>query len=450
MRYIPNSSVVQRDMLKEIGVSSLEELLRGIPAEIRLHGNLNLPNALSEAELWRRFKELENKNAPNVLSFLGAGVNQHYVPSAIDALISRSEFLTSYTPYQAEISQGTLQAIFEFQTFICQLTEMEVSNASLYDGSTALAEAFLMAARLTQRSRFLVAASIHPEFRQVVKSITRHQELTLDLLNFGEDGRVALDCARSQCTGDVAALVVQSPNFFGNIEELDVLAQLAHEAGALLIVNIAEAISFGLLKPPGEAGADIVCGEAQSLGAISCFGGPHLGFLATRDKFVRNMPGRLAGQTTDLDGKRGFVLTLSTREQHIRREKATSNICTNQSLCALIATIYLSLLGKSGVRQVALQNVAKTQYALEQFRDIPGVEVLFDSPRFNELVLRLPCPYLEIEHQFHSARVVPGFPLGRFYSGMNDCLLISITETKTRAEIDFLCRLLREISSKQN
>ncbi len=436
-------------MLKEIGVSSLEELLRGIPPEIRLHGNLNLPLALSEADLWRRFKELENKNTPNVLSFLGAGVNQHFVPSAIEALISRSEFLTSYTPYQAEISQGTLQAIFEFQTFICQLTEMEVSNASMYDGSTALAEAFLMAARLAQRSRFLVASSIHPEFRQVAESIIRHQKLTLDLLEFGEDGCVALDSVRSHLNADVAALVVQSPNFFGNIEELDALAQLAHNAGALLIVNVAEAISLGLLKPPGEAGADIVCGEAQSFGAMPCFGGPHLGFLATRDKFVRNLPGRLAGQTTDLDGKRGFVLTLSTREQHIRREKATSNICTNQNLFALIATIYLSLLGKSGIREVALQNVAKTQYTLEQFREIPGVEVLFESPRFNELVLRLPCPYAEVENRLHSSRVVPGLPLGRFYPDMNDCLLISITETKTKAEIDFLCRLLREVSSKQ-
>jgi glycine dehydrogenase subunit 1 len=444
MRYIPNSSEGQQRMLQEIGLSSLDDLLKAIPNDIRLKSPLNIPAPLSEAELIEKFRSYERKNRSEVLSFLGAGVNDHYLPTVIDALISRGEFLTSYTPYQAEISQGTLQAIFEFQTFICQLTGMEVSNASMYDGSTALAEAILMAARVSQRARFLVAASVHPEYRIVADTYMRHQHLPVDLVKFQEDGTVNREELERQLGADVAAVVIQSPNFFGNIEPMDKLAEMAHRQGALLVVVVAEALSMGILRSPGSAGADIVCGEAQSLGIPASFGGPHAGFLATREKFVRNLPGRLVGQTIDEEGKRGFVLTLSTREQHIRREKATSNICTNQSLFALMATIYCSLLGKKGIREVASQNVAKTQYAVSELTKVPGVTVRFTGPRFNEVVVQLATPHEELLAKFYSANIVPGVPLGRYYPELKDCLLLSFTETKSKHDIDRLISVLYE------
>jgi len=445
MRYIPNSSQGQAEMLREIGLKSLEDLLTSIPQEIRLKSPLKLPPALSEAELLERFKSYEQKNASQVLSFLGAGVNDHYIPIVIDALISRGEFLTSYTPYQAEISQGTLQAIFEFQTFMCQLTGMEVSNASMYDGSTALAEAILMASRISQRPRSLIASSLHPEYRTVAQTYTRHLNLQLDLVNFQDDGTVDFNALEEQIGPDVAAVVVQSPNFFGNVEPLKRLAGLAHQHGALLVVTIAEALSLGILSPPGSAGADIVCGEVQSLGIPASFGGPHAGFLTTREKFVRNLPGRLIGQTVDTEGKRGFVLTLSTREQHIRREKATSNICTNQSLFALMATIYCSLLGKEGIRQMAVRNVAKTQYALSELKAVPSVSILFQGARFNELVIQLTIPYEKAASRFNSAKIVPGLHLERYYPSLKDSLLLSFTETKSKQDIDLLIHILRNL-----
>ena len=445
MRYIPNSSQGQADMLREIGLKSLEDLLTSIPQEIRLKSPLNLPPALSEAELLERFKCYEQKNASHVLSFLGAGVNDHYIPIVIDALVSRGEFLTSYTPYQAEISQGTLQAIFEFQTFMCQLTGMEVSNASMYDGSTALAEAILMASRISQRPRSLIASSLHPEYRTVAQTYTRHLNLQLDLVNFQDDGTVDFNALEEQIGPDVAAVVVQSPNFFGNVEPLKRLAGLAHQHGALLVVTIAEALSLGILSPPGCAGADIVCGEVQSLGIPASFGGPHAGFLTTREKFVRNLPGRLVGQTADTEGKRGFVLTLSTREQHIRREKATSNICTNQSLFALMATIYCSLLGKEGIRHMAVRNVFKTQYALSNLKAVPSVSILFQGARFNELVIQLTIPYEKAASRFNSAKIVPGLHLERYYPSLKDSLLLSFTETKSKQDIDLLIHILRNL-----
>ena len=445
MRYIPNSSQGQADMLREIGLKSLEDLLTSIPQEIRLKSPLNLPPALSEAELLERFKCYEQKNASHVLSFLGAGVNDHYIPIVIDALISRGEFLTSYTPYQAEISQGTLQAIFEFQTFMCQLTGMEVSNASMYDGSTALAEAILMASRISQRPRSLIASSLHPEYRTVAQTYTRHLNLQLDLVNFQDDGTVDFNALEEQIGPDVAAVVVQSPNFFGNVEPLKRLAGLAHQHGALLVVTIAEALSLGILSPPGCAGADIVCGEVQSLGIPASFGGPHAGFLTTREKFVRNLPGRLVGQTADTEGKHGFVLTLSTREQHIRREKATSNICTNQSLFALMATIYCSLLGKEGIRHMAVRNVFKTQYALSNLKAVPSVSILFQGARFNELVIQLTIPYEKAASRFNSAKIVPGLHLERYYPSLKDSLLLSFTETKSKQDIDLLIHILRNL-----
>lgn len=444
MRYIPSSAEDRRQMLKAIGRQSIEELLAGIPHQVRLQGPLRLPPPLSEPELLAKFKSFEQKNENGFLSFLGAGVNAHFIPTIIDSLISRAEFLTSYTPYQAEISQGTLQATFEFQTYMCQLTGMEVSNASMYDGSTALAEALLMAARLTQRRRFLIAKTIHPEYRWVLDTHLKHQALTVDTIDFGENGTVDLTQVKEKLQSDVSALVVQSPNFFGNLEPLREAAALAHGNGSLLVVNISEALSLGVVTPPGTAGADIVCGEAQSLGVPASFGGPHVGFLTTREKFVRNMPGRLVGQTTDSEGNRGFVLTLSTREQHIRREKATSNICTNQSLYALVSTIYCSLLGQSGIREVAAQNVSKTHYAISQIAKLTTVKNLFPGCRFNEFVVKLESPFSKITERSYRERLVPGLHLGVYFPALKDCLLISVTETKSKADIDRLVQVLGE------
>ncbi len=446
MRYIPSSAQDREEMLREIGARSLEDLFVGIPQEIRLKAELDLPPPQTEPELIATFKRYEQENCSGFLSFLGGGVNDHYIPTVIDSLISRAEFFTSYTPYQGEIAQGTLQAIFEFQTFMCQLTGMDVSNASMYDGSTALMEAVLMAARITRKRRFLIASTVHPEYQTVVETYTRHVGLQVDQVGFLENGTINVSQREQQMGNDLAAIVVQSPNFFGNVEPLKELAELAHQHSALLIVAIAEALSLGILTSPGSAGADIVCGEAQSLGVPSSFGGPHVGFLTTRDRFVRNMPGRLIGQTVDTKGKRGFVLTLSTREQHIRREKATSNICTNQNLFALMATIYCSLLGKKGIREVAIQNVAKTQYALAELKNASSVKLLFDGPRFNELVVELAAPYEKVLSRFEDAKVIPGLPLGRYFPSLKNCLLVSITETKSKADIDRLVH----VTSVQN
>lgn len=442
MRYIPNAAADQESMLHELGLGSLEELFPGVPIDIRLTRALALPPPHSEPELIELFQSYARRNGAGMTSFLGAGVNDHFIPTVIDSLISRGEFLTSYTPYQPELAQGTLQAIFEFQTFMCQLTAMEVSNASTYDGSTALTEAVLMGARVSQRNRLLVASSVHPEYRAVVATTIRQQGLTLEPIGYGEGGRIDSIQLEAAMGNDIAAIVVQSPNFFGNLEPLKKLSEIAHQHGALLIVTVAEALSLGIVNPPGEAGADIVCGEAQSLGVPASFGGPHVGFLCCREKFLRNLPGRLAGQTVDLDGKRGFVLTLSTREQHIRREKATSNICTNQNLIALMSTVYCSLLGKTGIREVSLQNVAKTQYALSGLQKAPQLKVLFEGPRFNEFVVQLPYSYDQISSKALSAGIIPGLLLERYYPELKNCLLISVTETKKKGAIDRLIHLL--------
>lgn len=445
MRYIPNSVEGQQEMLREMGLKSLEDLFVSIPQEVRLKTPLDLPQAMTEPELLEEFGSYAGKNASGMLSFLGAGVNEHYIPTVIDSIISRGEFLTSYTPYQAEIAQGTLQAIFEFQTLMCLLTGMEVSNASMYDGSTALTEAMLMAARVAQKNRFLMASSVHPEYRMVVNTYTRHQNLKVDLIGCADDGSIDFTELESGLNNDVAAIVVQSPNFFGNLEPLKKLAAMAHDCSALLVVCVAEALSLGIVCSPGSAGVDIVCGEAQSLGVPASFGGPHVGFLTCREKFVRNLPGRLIGQTVDSEGKRGFVLTLSTREQHIRREKATSNICTNQNLFALMATIYCSLLGKKGIREVAAQNVAKTQYAFSELSKIPAVRILYPGPRFNEIVVQLSTPFENAVSRFDSVKIIPGLPLERYYPALKNCLLLSFTETKSKAHIDRLIQLLKTL-----
>jgi len=368
-------------------------------------------------------------------SFLGAGVYSHFSPTIVDHLIQRSEFFTSYTPYQPEISQGTLQYIFEFQTLICQLTGMEVANASMYDGSTATAEAYVMAQRVTRRDKIIVADTVHPEYREVARTYTQHGDAEIVSVGFDEaSGQVA---SLDGLDDKTAAVVIQSPNFFGCVEDIAAIAEKAHAVGALLVVVVTEAISLGLLKSPGECGADIVVGEGQSFGVPMSFGGPHVGLFATREKFVRQMPGRLCGVAYDKNGNRGFVLTLSTREQHIRREKATSNICTNQGLIALAATIYMEAMGKKGLQEVAVQNAQKAAYAAKQVAAIDGFEIAFSAPKFNEFVVRGPKAAVDILEAVRTEKgIVGGLALSKYFSDRPNEFLVCVTETMPKAEID--------------
>ena len=383
MRYLPKSPAEREQMLAEIGVASIDELFAVIPADRRLTRDLTVPRAHAESEIIEYFRAAGAKNATDYASFLGAGAYRHYRPVIIDSLIQRGEFLTSYTPYQAEISQGTLQAIFEFQTMIAELTGMDVANASMYDGSTGAAEAVMMAVRVTRHHKAVVAATVHPEYREVLATYAKHQGVPTALIGYdAETGRLDLAALEAAVTQETAAVLVQSPNVFGVIEDIPAIAAIAHNKGALLIVSIAEAISLGVVRPPVEA--DIVSMEAQSFGVALSYGGPFCGVLATKEQYVRQMPGRLVGQTVDSSGYRGFVLTLSTREQHIRREKATSNICTNQALVALMATIFLSVYGKEGIRELAEHNLAKASYAAQTLSAQPGAKLLFHgAPRFH-------------------------------------------------------------------
>src|SRR5213593_4315712 len=420
MRYIPNSQADRQQMLAEIGADSTEQLFAGIPEKLRLRRFLDLPKALSESELLEYFRKRASKNETEPAAFIGAGIYRHYIPIVIDALISRSEFYTAYTPYQAEIAQGTLQAIFEFQTYVSQLTGMDVANASMYDGSTSLAEAILMAHRISKKNRFLIAKTVHPEYRAVAETYTKNLGIHLESIDYAADGRIDQKKLASAIGSDVAAIVIQSPNFFGTIEKTHDISELAHKSQALSIVNICEAVSLGILRPPGEDSvesrtADIVAGEAQSLGVPMSFGGPHLGFLAARERYVRQMPGRLVGMGVDHSGRRGFVLTLSTREQHIRREKATSNICTNQSLCALMATVYLATVGPQGLREIAEKNILKTSYAVKQIQQRTKHRILFPAARFNEFVLELADDYGPRIERLVRNKIVPGISLSRFY-----------------------------------
>ncbi|MBV9243166.1 MAG: aminomethyl-transferring glycine dehydrogenase subunit GcvPA [Acidobacteria bacterium] len=442
MRYIPNSPEEREEMLAEVGLANAHELFRSIPQDIQLGRKLNITDPLAESEVIGELERMAAKNtAATKPSFIGAGVYSHFSPTIVDHLIQRSEFFTSYTPYQPEVSQGTLQYIFEFQTLVCQLTGMEVANASMYDGSTATAEAYLMARRVTRRDKIVVAETVHPEYREVAQTYAQH----------GDSEIVTVTCdATTGRVGDVsalddktAALVVQSPNFFGCIEDLKALADQAHAVGALFVVVVTEAISFGSLKSPGECGADIVVGEGQSWGVPASFGGPHVGFFATQEKFVRQMPGRLAGIAYDKNGKRGFVLTLSTREQHIRREKATSNICTNQGLIALAATIYMEAMGKKGLQEVAEQNAQKAAYAASEIAKIDGFSLPFSAPRFNEFVIRGPRSATEILESVRSAGVIGGLPLSKYYSGHENDILVAVTETNSKVQIDALVTALR-------
>jgi len=444
MRYIPNTDADCRAMLQAIGVRSVEELFGDIPPAVRLKRPLKVPPAMSESEVGRHLRALavQNADADRYSMFLGAGCYNHFSPAIINHLVLRGEFLTPYTPYQPEVSQGTLQALYEYQSLVCLLTAMEVSNASMYEGASATAEAVLMAQRVTGRNKVVVARAVHPEYRTVTRTYASQQGISFREVAFTEAGVTDLTQVRKALGDQVACLVVQSPNFFGGIEDLPQLAEAAHAVGALLVVAVAEPVALGLLKPPGECGADIVTAEGAGLGTGLNYGGPAVGFFATREKFIRHMPGRLVGQTVDREGRTGYVLTLATREQHIRREKATSNICTSESLIANMSGMYMVTMGPQGLREVALLNLRKAAYAKEQLAKVRGFSLRFSGPTFNEFVLRTKKKPGEVLTGLLKRQIIGGLDLGRFYPELKDCLLVCVTEQNSRTGIDALAKAL--------
>jgi glycine dehydrogenase subunit 1 len=446
MRYLPLTEADRREMLGAIGVGSIDALFADVPPAARHQGLLDLPRGMGELEVERRLAAMAAKNvaAGSVPFFLGGGVYRHHVPASVDHLIQRGEFLTSYTPYQPELAQGTLQYLFEFQTQVALLTGMEVANASMYDGATACAEAVAMAGRVTRRNKAVLSGGLHPHYRAVCETYARFAGNELSIQDpaprGGEDLAALLD-------GETACVVVQNPDFYGEIRDHSALAEICHRAGALLVVVATEVLSLGAVRPPGEMGADIVAAEGQSFGNALNFGGPHVGLFATREAFVRQMPGRVVGETVDVEGRRGWVLTLSTREQHIRREKATSNICTNAGLCALAFTIHLALLGEAGLERLARLNHATAVATAERLVTIPGVHLVNDS-FFNEFTLRLPRPPAPVIDALAGRGILGGVPVSRFYPDrpdLVDLLLVAATETVTRDDIDRLEAGLREV-----
>jgi len=447
LRYIPNSPDERAEMLRQLGAASIDNLFDSIPEALRLTNHLNVPAALSEIELLKQFDEMGVRNqAAGRVSFLGGGAYSHYTPTIVDHLISRSEFFTAYTPYQPEISQGTLQSIFEFQTMVCQLTGMDIANASMYDGSTAMAEAVLMAERVTKRSKVIASAAIHPQYLEVAHTYVQHAGIELQQSLYCTEAGTTLPESLNAIDDQTAAIVVQSPNFFGCIEDLEALSEKAHAQGALLIVAVTESMSFGLLRSPGACGADIVVAEGQSFGVPLSFGGPYVGLFATRDKYARQIPGRLVGEAYDKHGRRGFVLTLATREQHIRREKATSNICTNEGLIALAATVYLETMGRRGVQEAARQCAQKAHYAAREIGKVEGFSLPYSAPFFNEFVVRAPVEASPLLDKLASEKGINGgIALSRFDSNRPNDFLVCVTETNTRAQIDGLVAGLKDI-----
>ncbi|MDV2885577.1 aminomethyl-transferring glycine dehydrogenase subunit GcvPA [Alkalihalophilus pseudofirmus] len=434
-RYLPMTEQDEKDMLHTIGVDSIEELFSDIPEAIRFKGELTIPKALKEPELVKYFQGLAAKNVSlkQKTSFLGAGVYEHYIPSIVDHVISRSEFYTAYTPYQPEISQGELQAIFEFQTMISELTGMDLANSSMYDGPTALAEAAMMSAGQTKKKTILVSKAVHPEAREVLKTNAYGQRLNVVEVDVA-DGVTDLDALKKAYSEDTACVIIQYPNFFGNLESLDKIEEITHSDKAMFVVS-SNPMALGLLKSPGEYGADIVVGDAQPFGIAPQYGGPHCGYFATTKKLMRKVPGRLVGQTTDENGQRGFVLTLQAREQHIRREKATSNICSNQALNALAASVAMTALGKAGMKEAAYQNLQKAAYAKKQLKE-NGVEVLEGAPSYNEFIIKLGKPIEEINQGLLDKGFIGGYDLGFYYPEYQDHMLVCVTEVRTKEEID--------------
>jgi glycine dehydrogenase subunit 1 len=439
MSYILNTEDDVRAMLERIGAGSVERLFDAIPEDVRLGRPLDVPPALSELALTQELTRLAGRNldVSRFPCFLGGGAYDHFIPAAVDQLAGRGEFYTAYTPYQAEASQGTLQAIFEYQTLVAELTGMELSNASLYEGGSAIAEAVIMAAATNDRPRVVVAGTVHPEYRQTLATLTANLELDIVAVPPGEDGRVAPGAVAAALGNDAGALVIQQPNFFGLLEEAEALVGAARAAGAASIVSV-DPISLGLLRRPGDYGADIVVAEGQALGNTLGYGGPYLGLLACGEAFLRKLPGRIVGQTTDRRGKRCWVLTLQTREQHIRREKATSNICTNQGLMALRASIYLALLGPGGLRDAAELCTRKAHYAAERLANLPRVELAFDAPFFKEFAVRVKGDPEVVLAEVLRRGYHGGIALGRWYPEHADAILVAVTEKRTREEIDGL------------
>ncbi len=439
MPYIPHSDEDVSRILKTLKVNTVEDALGVFPAGLRIKGGLKLPKGVSEQELSAILAGLSSKNTHSgeYASFLGGGAYNHYIPAAVRALASRSEFYTSYTPYQPEVSQGTLQAIFEYQTLVCQLTALDVANASLYDGGTAVAEAVLMARRITGKNKVILSAALHPEYRETVKTYLNVTGGEIkEAFYCTEEGTTLVPAVEAVCGDEPACLVVQHPNFLGCLEDVSALADFIHKKKGLLIIVVNEAISLGLLKPPGELGADIAVGEMQSFGNALNFGGPYLGFMATKEAFVRQMPGRLIGQTVDKAGLRAFCLTFATREQHIRRERATSNICTNHGLCALAAAIHMVSLGAAGIKDLAILNLSKAHYLKEKLAKIEGVSIAFNAPNFNEFTIRLDKDVEKTLKSLLDKRVIGGLALKGFYPALDKHLLVAVTEMNMRQELD--------------
>lgn len=447
MPYLPHGNDDIKQMLKKIGVDRFEDLLKNIPEVLRGDVSLDLPGALSELEIQQEMQALLQKNTAchETISFLGAGAYDHFIPKVVDFIISRPEFATAYTPYQAEVSQGTLQAMYEFQSLICELTGMDVSNASMYDGATAMAEAVLMAKNIMRKkNEVIVSAAVHPLYRRTLETYAEAQDIKLIDCPLKND-MTDLDAMDALINEQTAAVIVQSPNFFGCIEDTQLVSDKVHANNALFIQGV-DPISLALLKTPGEADADIVYGEGQSLGNHLNFGGPYLGLFATKQAYVRKMPGRIAGMTEDSDGNRGYVLTLQTREQHIRREKATSNICSNEALCALAATVYLALMGRTGLKQVAELSVQKAHYLQEEICSLPGYAAINDAPFFKEFVVKTPVPAKEIIHKALDKGIYAGIGLGRYFPEREDQLLIAVTEKRTKEEMDRFVEFLKDLN----
>lgn len=448
-RFLPTTSADRVELLKACGVSSIEDLLKGIPENVRFNGVLPSGPAQSELEIKRRIRALmkDGRYARNALSFIGAGIYDHMCPSAVNQLTLRGEFLTSYTPYQPEMSQGTLQALFEFQTMVAELFGMEVSNASHYDGSTSLAEAALMAMRINKnKNRLLVSSSVHPEYVEVLKTYVANLGVEISFVPL-ESGVTSLNSLKSLLSDDVMAVIIQSPNFYGCVEDLESLASVAKSKGALCIVSTPETLSLAVLPSPGDCGADIATGEGQSFGVPQSFGGPFVGLFTSKMEHVRQMPGRLCGETVDAQGRRSYTLTLSTREQHIRRDKATSNICTNQNLIALWSTIWLTLMGKEGFHELAVQNLSKAEYAKEALLKTGKAKLRYSTQStFNEFVIELKGSAAEFSKKAVERGVAPGVVLSRFDSTDSTGLLVCVTEKKSRDDIDHLAQLVRELA----